>query len=422
MNKGYIIIINVLLLSVILAVIIVGAINPILSNFASAKSFSESKKAYMLSDSAIEEALYRLKNNKILGTSSSITLASSTALIGVANTANGKDITVTTPGNLYQKNLKLSLQLGTGISFHFGIQGGQGGFDMNNSSSVTGNIFSSGQVTGSGNYVYGDVISSGPAGLISGIHATGTAYAHTIQNSTIDKDAYYTTKTNTTVGGVSYPNSPDQANVDLPISDAQIEIWKADALAGGNTICASPSSTITISSSQNLGPTRIGCNLLIKGNGIVITINGPVHVAGNIETQNSPVIKMSSALGNQNAAIIADNEANRLTSSIITLGQNTSFEGSGSTGSYVFLVSQNNSAENGGSVNAINVGQSSNALIAYASHGQVTLSQSVGLKEVTAYKIVLNNTANVTYDKGLASSLFSTGPGGDYTHIEWSEF
>jgi len=131
---------------------------------------------------------------------------------------------------------------------------------------------------------------------------------------------------------------------------------------------------------------------------------------------------MSSALGNQNAAIIADNPSNRLTSSIITLGQNTSFQGSGASGSYVFLISQNNSAENGGSVNAINVGQSSNALIAYASHGQVTLSQSVGLKEVTAYKIVLNNTANVTYDKGLASSLFSAGPGGDYTHIEWSEF
>jgi Tfp pilus assembly protein PilX len=422
MNKGYIIIINVLLLSVILAVVIVGAINPILSNFATSRSFSESKKAFMLSDSAVEEALYRLKNNKTLGSSSSITLASSTALISVVNTANGKDVTVTTPGNPYQKNIKLSLQLGTGVSFHFGIQGGQGGFEMNNSSSVSGNIFSSGPITGSGNYVYGDVISSGPSGLISGIHATGTAYAHTIEDSTIDRDAYYVTKTNTTVGGTSYPNSPDQDDVALPISDAQIEIWKADANAGSYTPCATQTSTHTISSNASLGPTRIGCNLLIKGNNITVTINGPVHVEGNIETQNSPVIKMSSALGNQNAAIIADNPNDRLTSSIITLGQNTTFEGSGTSGSYVFLISQNNSAENGGSVNAINVGQSSNALIAYASHGQITLSQSVGLKEVTAYKIVLNNTANVTYDKGLASSLFSAGPGGDYTHIEWSEF
>ena len=94
---------------------------------------------------------------------------------------------------------------------------------MDNSSKVIGNVFSGGSVIGtSQNYIYGDVISSGANGLVYGIHATSSVYAHTIgdasESTLIDKDAYYhTTKTNTTVSGTSFPNSPDQATTSLPI-------------------------------------------------------------------------------------------------------------------------------------------------------------------------------------------------------------
>lgn len=419
MNKGYIIILNVLFLSVISVLVIAGVVNPILSNLSSSKSFIESKKAFLLANSAAEEALYRLKNNKALGSSSTITLSSSTANIAVTTTASGKDITVTSPSNTFQRNIKISLALGTGISFHYGIQSGDGGFVLENSSSVVGNVFSSGPITGAGNYIYGDVVSSGPSGLINNIHATGTAFAHTIQNSTIDKDAYYMTKTNTTVTGTSYPNSADQPDAPLPISDAQISEWESDALAGGVATCTNGKYEIT--SSATIGPIKIPCDLLIKGGNMTVTIAGPIWVTGNIDTQVSPIIKISAALGNQNVAIIADNPSNRISSSIITLGQNTGFQNSGVAGSFVFMISQNNSAETGGSVEAISVGQSSTALVGYAGHGLIALSQSVGLKEVTAYKITLKNTANVTYETGLANSLFSAGPGGGYTQLEWKE-
>src|SRR3989344_2148337 len=97
-----------------------------------------------------------------------------------------------------------------------------------------GIVFSSGPIMGhNSNIVRGDVISAGPSGLADGIHATSSVYAHTISNSNIDKDAYYTTISGTNVGGVSYPGSPDQATSSLPISDAKIDEWKAEALAGG---------------------------------------------------------------------------------------------------------------------------------------------------------------------------------------------
>ena len=419
MNKGYVIIFNVIFLAVISILILVGVVNPILSNLGSSQSFIESKKAFLLSDSGVWEALYRLNTNKSLLASNSITLSSSTATIAITTTSFGKDITVTSPTNKFQRNIRMKLMLGTGISFHYGIQSGEGGFTMNNSSSVTGSVFSSGPVTGSGNYIYGDVVSAGPSGLISGVHATGTAFAHTIQNSTIDKDAYYVTKTNTTVNGTSYPNSADQPVVALPISDEQISEWESDAAAGGTATCTSGKYSIT--SDATIGPIKVPCNLVIKGSGIIVTIAGPIWVTGNIDTQTSPTIRISSSLGTQNVPIIADNPSNRLTSSIITLGQGTGFAGSGSTGSFVFMISQNNSGETGGTNEAISVGQSSNALVGYASHGLISLSQSVSLKEVTAYKITLQNSANIQYDRGLASSLFQAGPSGGYQLIQWDE-
>ncbi|MES3031411.1 MAG: hypothetical protein V4697_03305 [Patescibacteria group bacterium] len=411
---------NILFLAIISVMVIVGVLQPIFSSYAAARSFVESKKAFLLSDSAVEEAVYRLKTNKVLGSSSSLTLSSSTATIGVVTTAIGKEITVTAPSNDYQRNLKISLALGTGVSFHYGIQSGQGGFVLNNSSSVRGNVFSSGSIVGSGNYIYGDVVSSGPTGLINGIHATGTAFAHTINNSTIDRDAYYMVKTSTTVSGVSHPNSADQADSELPISDEQIEEWEGYAALGGTATCTSGKYSIT--ANATIGPIKIPCDLEIKGTGITVNIAGHIWVTGNISTQNSPTIKIDSSQGNQNVAIIADNPSNRLTSSKIDLGQNTTFQNSGAVGSFVFMISQNNSAETGGVVEAITVGQSSTALIAYAGHGLISLDQSVSLKEATAYKMVLNNSASITYDTGLASTLFEAGPGGGYDQIEWFEF
>ena len=419
MNKGYIIIFNVLILATISALLIIGVTNPILSNYSSAKSSLESKKTFLLANSAADEALYRLKKNKIIGNTSSITLSSSTATININDTVTGKDIIVSTPSNTYQRNIKISLALGTGVSFHYGIQSGNGGFELGNSSSVTGNIFSSGAINGDGNNIYGDVISSGPSGLINRIHITGNAFAHTISDSIIDKNAYYTNISGTTVNGISYPGSPDQATVDLPISDDQITEWENDALAGGIATCSN--GNYTISSTVNLGPKKIPCDLIIKGNGTVVTLSGPIWVAGNISTQTGPEIRIDPILGNKNIPIIAHNPLATSTSGKIDIGQSTTFQGSGSEGSYVFLISQNNSAQLGGSEKAITIGQSSDAVVVYASHGLISVEQTADLKEATGYKIKLNQSANVTYDTGLANSLFSSGPGGGYNLLEWKE-
>ncbi len=406
---------------------ILGLSNPIVRHISMASSATVSKESFYLAEAGIEDIVYRLKSGKPVGASQVLSINGNSVTTTVVDELGGKKINSLANNNNFIRKVETHLTLGTGVSFHYGIQSGRGGFVLQNSSSITGNVYSEGSVVGAGNYIYGDVISAGSSGLVYGIHATGTAFAHTIgsgsQSTIIDKDAYYVTKTGTVnVAGSLHPGSPDQPTVPLPISDAQISQWESDALAGGTISGASCSGgTYTITSNITLGPKKIDCDLLVKGNDVTLTIAGPIWVAGNITTQTGPVIRMAASLGSQNVPLIADKPSSPTTSGIITIGQNTQFYGSGTANSFVFAISQNTSAESGGSTNAINMGQSAGALVVYASHGQITLGQSVGVKEATAYKIVLTNTANVVYDTGLPNTLFSAGPSGGFEIASWKE-
>ncbi|MDB5259159.1 MAG: hypothetical protein JWO73_367 [Candidatus Taylorbacteria bacterium] len=409
--------------------VVLGIANPILKQVKISQENYSSKKSYYLAEGALEDAYYRLISAKTLGSTEVLTLNGGTATTAITTTATGKQFVATASVNNAVRKVQAVFALGTGISFHYGVQSGQGGFVLSNSSSVIGNIYSGGSVIGSGgNMVYGDVISAGAAGLVYGIHSTSSVYAHTIGNggggTTIDKDAYYQTITNTTVAGTRYGSSTDQATTSLPISDDQISEWESDATAGGTMLtsdCGSYSSgTCVITSNKTLGPLKIPFNLSISGSPTV-TITGPLWITGNITISNSPTIKIATSLGTQNVAIIADNPSNPTGSGIIDVNNSATFSGSGSPGSFVFLVSQNTSAENGGAIEAISLSQGAAALVVYASHGLIALSNSINLKEVTAYKTTLKNSAKVTYDTGLPSTVFAAGPSGGYDVVSWGE-
>src|SRR3989344_2475029 len=385
-------------------------------------------QALAIAEGALDQAAYQLNQSPSYGGQANTLLGNGTFTIAVSNIDSGtKRITATgfvpnSQNPVAIKIIKANVGLSdSNVSFHYGIQAGEGGFIMDNTSKVVGNVFSGGSVIGSSqNYIYGDVVSSGPNGLVYGIHATSSVYAHTIGNvsesTIIDKDSYYyAAQTNTTVGGTSHPGSIDQASSSLPISDEQISEWETIAAAGGTATCTEGPYNIS-SESVSLGPVKIPCDLNINGSSVV-TINGHIWVTGNITVQNSSVVKMSAALRSSNVAVIADNPSNRLTSSVIRVQNTATFQNSGTAGSFVFLISQNNSAETGGEEEAFELSNSASALVAYAAHGLIPLANTVTLKEVTAYKIKLKNSASVTYDTGLPSTVFQSGPGGSWSFI-----
>lgn len=441
-QRGYIILLAMVFFAVLLT--FSGAMAKYMSTYIGAERRSiATAQALALAEAGIDQAVYQLNQNVLYTGETNATLSTtgtfSTTLTNIDSATKRVTAIATSTyhGQSVTKKISATISINSSvISFHYGVQAGNGGFTLFNSSSITGNVFSGGPVIGSGgatscgvasgtgNCIYGDVVSTGASGTIYGIHATGTAFAHTLGNAstgtTIEDDAYYMTKTNTTVRGSLYPNSTDQDAVDLPISDAQITEWETQAQAGGVISSCDGSGNYTINSSVSIGPIKIACNLVIKSSSAIVTVQGPIWVTGNITTQTGPTIRLDAALGSQNVAIIADNPSNRAGSGIITVGQSTIFQSSGAAGSFVFLISQNNSVENGGSTVALSLSQGASALVAYASHGLASLSQSVSVKEVTAYKIELSQSANVVYDTGLPNTLFKSGTGGSWSYLEGS--
>lgn len=386
------------------------------------------EQAIALAEAGIDEAAYRLNQNSSYTGETDTALPTGTFTVTVTNidATNKRVVAIghapSSQNPIATKTLTTTMSRNSSvISFRYGIQAGDGGFSLSNSSQIIGNAFSTGPIIGSGNYIRGTVLSAGASGLIYGIHATSSVYAHTLGSvstgTIVDGDAHYVNKVNTTVAGTLYPNSPDQAGAALPISDAQISGWESDAAGGGTISACDSNGNYVISSSITLGPKKIACNLVVKSSSGVLTVTGPLWITGNITTQTGPTIKMDASLGSQNVAIIADNPADMTGSGVITVGQSSVFAGSGAPGSFVFLISQNKSAEMGGVVAALSLNQGASALVAYASHGLATLSQSVNVKEVTAYKIALAQSASVTYDTGLPNTVFQSGTGGSWAFL-----
>lgn len=419
-EKGAALLIAVLFFLIISVTIVVGSSGPVIADRKAAQNLIKSKASYFASEAGVEDVSYRIIKSKNYDDAENLTLDSYTASTVVVDNSDGtKEVTTIGNASSLIRKTKTNLIPGTGASFHYGLQVGNGGLVMSNTSRVDGNVFSNGQINGSNsNIINGDVISAGPSGFINGIHTSGSAYSHTITGSTIGTDAHYQTISGTSVGGISYPGSQDQATATMPISDEKIEEWKAEAATGGIHTSPCP---YNVSGNVSIGPKKINCDLYLDGTD-ELTLNGNVWVSGNIYFSNTSKVYVNPSLGDKTVVMIADKESNRSSSGQIYLSNSTQFFGSGSPKSYVLLISRNNSAETGGGNLAINLANSaSGKILIYAPHGLIYLSNSISIKEASAYKIQLSNSASVLYETGIANLLFTSGPSGGYSIDSWKE-
>lgn len=431
-NKGMALLLVTVLFTAVSMTILLGTISPMIRQIQIARNLDSSKKSYFAAEAGGEDAFYRVKNamNIAFPLSMSLNDASVSITESTLSSTEEEIESQASHNNDYRTVLK-DITVSDGFSFFYGIQTGIGGLYLYNNSSVNGNVYSDGIVLGgntnanSYNLIKGSVISAGSSGSIKYASSTNSAYAHTISNSTVGGDAYYQAISNTTVLGAQHANSSDQPKIDFPITDQMISDWETDAASGGSATCTNGS--YTISSSVTIGPEKIPCNLSISGNGTVVTLTGSVWVTGNITIIGSGgsgvQIKVADSVGDKSVAMIADNPGNDSSSAFIQISGNSNFYGStGNSNSYVLLVSQNSSAENGGSNLAVDVvnGATGN-MLTFAPHGEIKIENNVNLKEVTAYKLSVYNNAVVNYLIGLSQALFTSGPGGTWKIKRWQE-
>ncbi len=428
-DKGQILLLVAVLFTLTTTTAVVALTSPIVNQLQMARTLELSKKSYFAAEAGSEDAFYKIKNGLQANYPEVLELDGSEITVSTSVTGiNEQEILSRGDADDHIRSVVKGITVTDGFSFNFAVQMGIGGLIMENNSVVMGNVYANGPIVGSDrtkNIIYGDAVSAGPAGSISGVRATSSAYAHSISSATVNKDAHYVSISGTTVGGVSYPGSTDQPAISMPIPDSLLDEWEAAATSGGTITSPCP---YTISSgTTTLGPVKINCNLVISGNETTVLLAGPVLVSGSITVNNNPSIKVNDSVGNKSVTLIAHSSSNPSQLGTITLNNNPLFYGSESNGvvnpdSYVMLVSRNTSASLGGVVKAITAGNNiTGNLLLYAPYGEIDISNNVALRQVTSYRLRLRNNAIIYYTIGLAQPLFVEGPGGEWKIRRWKE-
>jgi len=70
---------------------------------------------------------------------------------------------------------------------------------------------------------------------------------------------------------------------------------------------------------------------------------------------------------------------------------------------------------------AITASNNSDAVVYYATQGMINVLNNAHLRALTGGGLNINNNAEVNYDSGLASAIFTNGPTGLWTKTSWQE-
>src|SRR3989344_7681852 len=99
-------------------------------------------KSYFLAEAGIEDAIYRLKTGRDISDIEQI--VSGGTIASTATTRDGDIWSIRGEGDTKEniRAVSVSLTLGDEIQLNYGVQAGEGGFEIENTASVVGNVFS----------------------------------------------------------------------------------------------------------------------------------------------------------------------------------------------------------------------------------------------------------------------------------------
>ncbi len=263
-----------------------------------------------------------------------------------------------------------------------------------------------------GKDIYFDVYAGGSTGIISGVSVgsggVGDAWAHEVKNSTVAGRIYCRTASgNNKVCNTSRPDPVQQA---MPISDANIEAWKAEAAAGGAT------STISLSGSEikTIGSTKIDGNLTV-GSGAILNIEGTIYVTGNVAISGDAVIRVTPSAGAVSSIIVTDGQ-------VISRGK-AQYQGSGTPGSYILVVTTSTCpmGPKCSGRSAVSMTGSTGAVVLNAQQGTIEFTGGARARQATGHTITMSGGTIVDYDTGLANMNFTSGPSGSWAIESWKE-
>jgi len=268
-----------------------------------------------------------------------------------------------------------------------------------------------GDTSPSGIDIYFETYAGGDTGLIDGItigQSGGDAWAHEVNNSSVTGTIYCQASTNN--NKACDTSRPDPVQSPLPISDGNIESWKEEAETGG---VYNGDKSFDGSEVVYLGPQKIVGDLSV-GSGAVLNVTGTLWVTGDISLSGEAKIKLSSSYSENSGVIVTDGN--------VSVTGGGVFEGSGTEGSYLLVVSTSSCPTIGCSNDsAIEVSGGTGAVVLNAQKGTIEFSGGAQAKQATAKKIVMTGGTSVHYETGLQDINFTSGPSGTWSVAGWRE-
>ncbi|MBU6370676.1 MAG: hypothetical protein KGH93_01140 [Patescibacteria group bacterium] len=149
---GYAMIVTAIMFMAVSLVIALGLTTPIIRQIAETTDIWNAKQSYYVSQSGVEDVLYRLESasfSQYIGSAEGITLngaGATTTFSGSLSSQNGLTLSTLSNESGYDKTVKATVKQGAGVAFTYGVQVGTGGITLA-SGQVNGNVFSNGNIS-----------------------------------------------------------------------------------------------------------------------------------------------------------------------------------------------------------------------------------------------------------------------------------
>ena len=161
-QQGQALMIAIVLFTMVSMTMLLGVAGPTVKEAKNTNDFLKSRGGYFLAEGGTEDALYRIKNGYSVPTGDTISLNDQNAVVNVVNSSGTKTVTVEGDGQGSVRKIESIVKQGVGAAFFYGIQVGNGGFNLTGGSQVNGNVYSMVSVHGDGsNGVFGSVTVAG---------------------------------------------------------------------------------------------------------------------------------------------------------------------------------------------------------------------------------------------------------------------
>ncbi len=426
-HTGQASLILVLILGLVSIMSVLASSSLSVSNVQIEDTITETNQAWYAAWSGIDEIMYRLRAHQDFGSSFTINFALPNGATVSASVTGDTDNKIARSSGFIGgvvKNLEVGIASASGkASFVFAAQSGEGGFELEGNTTVTGNVYSNGPVLGikansgnSGSKILGSVWAVGNIGGLSspgsgGVYIQKNAWANHLTSCLVDGNVRAsTTPTNCPyLGSFSVSSPPASA----PLSSVDALYWKNKSKEGGvwNGDCNISSAA---GSDCSNGTRKIG-NMQILGNlnvpsGVNLTLNGPLWVKGDVNISQNNTLFTDESMGKNSVIIVASDPDNPnvkgrvVTSSNVTFARNSQNAG-------IIVISENTSVDCT-NLPAIDMTSNTATVVFVAIEGCINVGSNSMINGILGKKIHIKNNSNIQYDPSLARAIVVPDSGG----------